>query len=108
MGQADEPFFRYHVEHIIPAKHGGGDDEPNLALACPNCNLHKGANLAGLDPLDGSLSPLFHPRRQDWDEHFELIGITVVGRTATGRATVAVLNMNDPDRVALRQSRANG
>jgi len=34
--------LRFHIEHIIPRQHGGGDDADNLALACPNCNLRKG------------------------------------------------------------------
>ena len=39
--QNDEPFFRYQIEHIIAKQHGGGENESNLAIACPNCNLHK-------------------------------------------------------------------
>jgi acyl dehydratase len=46
---------------------------------------------------------LFDPRTQAWKRHFEWIGPVVVGRTQTGRATVAVLDMNDPGRVELRQ-----
>jgi hypothetical protein len=101
--QDAEPFFRYHYEHIIPRQHGGTDDASNLALACPNCNLHKGPNLAGIDAVDGSLVALFHPRREQWDDHFEMRGPVVIGRTPTGRVTVFVLNMNAPDRVELRR-----
>jgi 5-methylcytosine-specific restriction endonuclease McrA len=68
--QVDEPFFAYQVEHIIAKQHGGSDEDANLALACSHCNLHKGPNLAGIDPITKLLSPLFHPRRQTWDEHF--------------------------------------
>jgi hypothetical protein len=104
MQQADEPFFGYHVEHIIPQQHGGGEAEDNLALACPKCNLHKGPNLAGIDPLEGTLTPLFHPRHQIWVEHFEMLGSLVAGRTPTGRVTVSVLKMNDPARAAVREA----
>jgi hypothetical protein len=45
---------------------------------------------------------LFHPRRQRWERHFRFAGPIIVGRTACGRATVAVLAMNSPDRVELR------
>jgi hypothetical protein len=46
---------------------------------------------------------LFDPRRQSWKRHFEWVGALIVGRTQTCRATVAVLDVNDPQRVELRQ-----
>lgn len=100
--QADEPFFRYQLEHVIAKQHGGTDDPSNLALACPQCNRHKGPNLAGLDPFDGVLTRLFNPREDHWDEHFAARGPLILGQTAIGRTTVRVLNMNDRDRVELR------
>jgi hypothetical protein len=100
--QADEPFAPYQIEHVIPRQHGGSDDAANLALACPYCNLHKGPNLAGLDPLDDRLTPLFNPRTQRWEDHFARRGPLIMGQTAVGRATVRVLNMNDRPRVELR------
>jgi hypothetical protein len=100
--QDDAPFYRFHVEHVIPRQHGGDDDPANLALACHHCNLHKGTNLSGIDPETGTIVPLFHPRRDDWDSHFERRGIRVAGRTAAGRATVEVLNMNATARLELR------
>jgi hypothetical protein len=102
--QADEPFFAFQIEHVIPRQHGGGDEDTNLAPACPHCNLHKGPNLAGLDPVDGALTPLFNPRTQRWDEHFAHRGPLIMGRTAVGRTTVRVLKMNDRMRVELRAS----
>ena len=102
--QDDSPWAALHVEHIIPKVHGGTDDVDNLALACIDCNLHKGPNLSGIDPLTGQLTQIFHPRRVDWDEHFELQGIYLVGKTATGRTTIRVLGMNSDDQVALRSS----
>lgn len=33
------------IEHIVPRTHGGGDDLPNLAIACPRCNALKGKRL---------------------------------------------------------------
>ncbi len=48
--QDDSPLAALHVEHIIPKIHGGADDFDNLALACIDCNLHKGTNLTGIDP----------------------------------------------------------
>jgi len=100
--QEDYPVFRFHVEHVIAEKHGGTDDEENLALACQQCNLHKGSNLSGIDPDTNTVVLLFHPRKNDWNEHFSAHGSRIVGLTPTGRATVRVLNINDDDRVRLR------
>lgn len=91
-----------HVEHILPKKHGGTDDLDNLALACIDCNLHKGSNVAGYDPESGMLTELFHPRRQVWSEHFTWQGVLIVGTTATGRTTVKLLQVNSDDRLELR------
>jgi 5-methylcytosine-specific restriction endonuclease McrA len=102
--QDDSPLALLHVEHIIPKTHGGSDDLDNLALACIDCNLHKGPNLAGIDPETNALTALFHPRQQQWNDHFEWSGIHLVGRTATGRTTIRVLNMNSDDQLSLRSS----
>ena len=93
----------HHIEHIVAKQHGGSDDPGNLALACHRCNLHKGPNLTGIDPLSGQVVTLFHPRRESWSDHFEFDSEWVVGLTATGRATVQVLAINDPRRRQLRR-----
>jgi hypothetical protein len=96
------PFALFHIDHIMPKKHGGDDDPSNLALACHHCNFHKGPNLTGIDPESGNITPLFHPRNERWEAHFELRDVTIVGLTPVGRATVQVLNMNAAERVQLR------
>lgn len=95
--------LRFHVEHIIPRQHGGSDESENLALACPECNLHKGPNLTGIEQATGGLVRLFHPRRDQWREHFASEGVLVVGKTDVGRTTVQLLDMNNSDRVRLRE-----
>jgi hypothetical protein len=102
--QEDSLLAALHVEHVIPKKHGGNDELDNLALACVDCNLHKGSNLTGIDPGTSQIVELFHPRRHIWDEHFEWRGITIFGKTAVGRVTVQVLNMNSEDQLSLRSS----
>jgi len=102
--QDDSPWASLHVEHIIPKVHGGTDELDNLALACIDCNLHKGTNLAGIDPQTSQITELFHPRRQSWDYHFELQGVYVFGKTSIGRTTIRVLHMNSDDQIALRSS----
>ncbi|MGB1287748.1 MAG: HNH endonuclease [Aggregatilineales bacterium] len=62
----------FHVDHIIPLKHGGSDDLENLCFACYKCNAHKSHDLTGFDPLTGEVTILYHPRTQIWSEHFAL------------------------------------
>ena len=83
--------LRFHIEHVIPRQHGGGDDVDNLALACPDCNLRKGPNLTGIDSLTGEVVRLFHPRHDVW----------------SGRTTVSLLQMNDAERRRVRELIAN-
>jgi hypothetical protein len=100
--QEQEP-LRFHIEHIQSRQHDGPDAALNLALACHHCNLHKGTNLAGVDPTTRELTRLFHPRLDDWAEHFADDEGVVEGRTAVGRTTVRVLRMNDHGRAKLRR-----
>jgi hypothetical protein len=100
--QAVVPFHAFHVEHIVARQHGGTDNLDNLCLACDRCNAYKGPNLAAIDPESRQIARLFHPRRDSWVEHFAFRRAEIVGLTATGRATVALLNMNDYRRVSLR------
>ncbi len=93
----------HHVEHIIARQHGGADEVDNLALACHRCNLCKGPNLTSIDSVSGEVVPLFHPRRDAWEAHFRMRGAHFEGITATGRATVSLLSMNDARRLDLRR-----
>jgi 5-methylcytosine-specific restriction endonuclease McrA len=102
--QDDSPLAVLHIEHIIPKIHGGNDELDNLALACIDCNLHKGPNLTGIDPETGEVTELFHPRRQAWDDHFAWDGIHLTSNTQIGRTTIRVLNINSEDQLALRSS----
>jgi hypothetical protein len=90
------------VEHVIPRKHRGPTTLENLAASCSHCNLHKSSDVAGLDPSTGKLCRLFNPRSDIWVEHFRFRGALAVGRTATGRTTVYVLDMNDEIHLAIR------
>jgi hypothetical protein len=95
--------LRFHIEHIIPRQHGGTDDVSNLALACPNCNFQKGPNLAAIDPIGEEIVTLFNPRRDSWFDHFLYQDTYVMGLTPTGRATISLLEMNDPERRRIRE-----
>jgi len=92
--QAESPFAALHIEHIIPRKHRGDDSADNLALACVSCNIYKGANLTGIDPVTMKIEALFHPRRQQWADHFMWREREIVGISPVGRTTVEVLRLN--------------
>jgi hypothetical protein len=72
-------------------------------MTCIYRNGYKGSCIAGRDPLTGKLTPLFNPRRHKWAYHFRYQGGELIASTATGRATVDVLRINLPNRVALRE-----
>ena len=93
----------HQVEHVRPRQHGGTDEADNLALACRTCNLHKGPNLAGVDPQTGQLTRLFDPRQDDWHVHFRFAGPTLVAKTPVGRTTVKVLGINSPRQAETRR-----
>jgi 5-methylcytosine-specific restriction endonuclease McrA len=95
-------FAPFHMEHVVARQHGGGDEPSNLALACDRCNLHKGPNLASVDPESQAIAPLFNPRKDSWDEHFRWQQGEIIGLTPAGRATVRLLEMNSERRVRLR------
>jgi hypothetical protein len=94
---------RLEVEHTRPVARGGTSDESNLWLACSTCNTFKGDAVSGVDPETGRRVRLFDPRRQDWDRHFGLVGVRIVGRTPTGRAAVETLRLNDPLHLDVRE-----
>ncbi len=91
------------LDHIIAQKHGGETEVENLAMSCALCNQHKGSDIASLDPADGALTPLFHPRRERWSDHFKLREGFIVPLTAIGRVTVRLLQLNAPERVGERE-----
>jgi hypothetical protein len=105
--RAPEAIFNspFEVEHVVPTSRGGVDDPSNLALACRSCNVHKAAHLTGEDDATRSTAALFHPRRDEWEEHFRADRETgaIGGLTPVGRATVARLQMNTTAQLLARQ-----
>jgi 5-methylcytosine-specific restriction endonuclease McrA len=99
----DHSELLHHIEHVVARQHGGTDHVDNLALACHRCNLQKGPNLSGVDPLTGLVENLFHPRRDVWRQHFAFREEFIEGLTPAGRATVEVLSLNDARRLELRR-----
>ena len=95
---------RFSTDHVIPNKHTRDDSTANLAFSCLRCNLFKGPNLSGIDPLTRQITILFNPRIQIWHEHFKWDTAVLVGLTPTGRTTIEVMQINAIDRIRLRQS----
>lgn len=81
---------RFSMEHIISLAAGGADTADNLALACQGCNGGKHDHISAADPLTGEIVPLYHPRRDNWHEHFTWNSdqTRLLGLTPTGRATI--------------------
>lgn len=102
--QSASPLIPLQIEHIVSRKHGGSDELENLALACAECNLHKGSDLTGIDPESGAITPLFNPRRDSWNDHFFWNGLLMAGQTAIGRTTVRLLQLNAPARLRVRRA----
>jgi len=96
---------RFQIDHIIAIKHDGSDTDDNLCLACYDCNIYKGSNVAALDPLTRAATKLYDPRQQLWDDHFKInTDATLIGLTPEGRVTIHVLRINDEERVKHRLS----
>jgi 5-methylcytosine-specific restriction endonuclease McrA len=95
----------FSVEHILPRARGGTTTLDNLALACQGCNNHKYDKIEARDPVSGEVVPLYHPRRDPWDEHFTWSDdfTLIVGLTPVGRVTIETLFLNREGVVNLRQ-----
>ncbi len=90
------------VDHVVSEQHGGLTVGTNLSAACPRCNRAKGPNVAAIDDDTGEAVILFNPRLQNWETHFRFDGLEIAGTTPVGRATVRILAMNGPTRIAER------
>ena len=97
----------FHIDHIEPRATGGLTVLDNLALACVSCSLRKGYRNKHRDPRTGRSVRLFHPRLDNWNDHFIFTPRWQIrGRTAIGRATIAALEMNRTAIVAIRSESA--
>ena len=94
----------FEIDHIIAQKHHGRTLESNLVLSWFYCNSYKGPNIAGVDPESGKTTPLFHPRQDDWSEHFRWLEAELIGLSPEARATIDVLQINKLDAIRVRTS----
>ncbi|MCC6613354.1 MAG: HNH endonuclease [Anaerolineae bacterium] len=93
------------IDHIIRRSRGGTSEADNLCLCCRGCNSFKQDFVTGIDSETGLEEPLFNPRAQDWDDHFEWAndGARLRAKTAIGRATIDRLRMNRDDVLSARR-----
>jgi hypothetical protein len=96
-------FASHEIDHVIAEKHGGQTEADNLALSCVVCNKYKGSDLASIDPATREIIRLYHPRQDDWREHFQLEAGSISPLTSIGQVTVQLLQINRPERVEERR-----
>lgn len=99
----EDMVFPYQIDHIISKKHKGGSEMDNLAFACSMCNQFKGTDIASCLTPNGAVIPLFHPRKQDWEDHFKYLNGEILAKTEVGEATAQLLHFNSSDRIMLRK-----
>jgi len=97
-------FFAHEPDHVIATQHGGQSNLENLALACFQCNRHKGPNVASVDTETKRIVRLFNPRTDVWGDHFRAESGRIIPVTEIGRATAALLDFNDADREETRRN----
>jgi hypothetical protein len=97
-------FFVHEPDHVIATQHGGESNLENLALACFQCNRHKGPNIASVDPETKQIVRLFNPRIDSWRGHLRTENGQIIPVTEIARATATLLNFNDPDREEARRN----
>jgi hypothetical protein len=93
------------VEHIVPTSKGGRSHLENLCYSCGSCNRFKSDFTQAIDPQTNENVLLYNPRIQIWQDHFMWSedGLTVIGLTSVGRATVKRLNMNKTGYIKARR-----
>lgn len=96
----------FTIDHIQPITDSGSSDVDNLAFACHNCNNRKQDDQTAVDPQTETRVSLYHPRREQWSDHFQWSedALTIEPLTATGRATVMRLQLNRIGAVNVRRA----
>ena len=96
----------FQIDHIIPLAEGGTNEEENLWLLCETCNRAKSNKIEVFDAKTKTIVPIFNPRTQSWNEHFEWSDnyTRIIGKTPIGRGTVAELNLNKKRIIEVRKN----
>jgi hypothetical protein len=91
------------VDHIISLKHGGSNDQNNLANACMFCNRYKGSDIGSIVWETQEFVRFYNPRIDYWADNFRLNEATIVPISSIGEVTVRILGLNDRDRLLERK-----
>ncbi len=104
LSQEDFSMDVFSIEHIIPIVKGGTNILSNLALSCQGCNSFKHIAVEVIDVVTGNKVLLYNPRTDIWNNHFEWSKdyTLILGKTATGRASILRLKLNKKGLVKLR------
>ena len=94
--------FAHQIDHIVSRKHGGSSNLDNLAYCCIFCNRYKGSDVAAIDSETGEAVRLFHPRLQQWPDHFRIRGAIIEPLTRQGEVTARLLRFNHAERIVER------
>ena len=95
-------FYSFHIEHIRSLKHGGKSDSDNLAYCCPDCNFYKGSDIATFSDGEDEIIRFFNPRKDIWNNHFELDLGKIYGKSEIGKATELIFKFNEVERLIFR------
>ena len=101
----DSQVATFPADHITPVFLSGLTELANLALACPRCNARKWKDVEAPDADTGQMVALYNPRFDRWADHFRwsLTEPSMIEPvSATGRATVAFLDMNSEQHLRIR------
>ena len=93
---ADYSIDFFQFDHVYPVSLGGLTLLENLARSCGGCNTYKSSKVSCYDPLTNLLCPIYNPRLDIWSHNFQWSNdkLRLIGKTATGRATIELLHLN--------------
>lgn len=91
-------------EHINPTSKGGLDKLDNIAFACNGCNWFKSNKTEIFDAQTKLKVPLFNPRQQKWEKHFNWTTdkLRIIALTPIGAVTIETLKLNRDGLINLR------
>ncbi|MCP4353325.1 MAG: HNH endonuclease [Desulfobacterales bacterium] len=99
----DDTHLGCEVDHIISLKHGGTNEQSNLAYACFFCNRYKGSDIGSVLSQSDRFVRFYNPRKDRWTDHFRLEGNLIMPLSEIGEVTVRILGFNSDDRIVERE-----